>query len=365
MNIHWKSVGLTIAALAVLGLLAASVWIGFGLYNVSARMGHLPGMSWVLHTTYRNSVDLWSDETREVPDAIEGADMIALGAKHYEAACRTCHSAPGAIRTATARSLLPQPPHIEEAVQRWSPIQLHWIVHEGVKMSGMPGWPAPREDEVWPVVAFLLAVQNGMKGKEYEELTRLQRSQPYGLPYCLSCHEETGASGNPFIPRLDILSERYITLALASFRDGSRQSGIMEHATSEVPEAELARFAAYFGNRSPDASGNAPELSELAQQGRDVAFASAGGDDNVPACRACHGPWEEELDTLFPSLAGQYEPYLAQQLRLWRDEQRGGGLAAGLMHQAARDLSDADIEAVSAYYSALAPAELNEVADPE
>jgi len=31
-------------------------------------------------------------------------------------------------------------------------------------MSGMPAWPsaAPREDEVWAVVAFLTSVQEGM-----------------------------------------------------------------------------------------------------------------------------------------------------------------------------------------------------------
>ena len=149
MNIHWKTVGLTLATLAVAGIVAASAWIGFGLYNVSARLGHFPGMSWVFHTTYRNAVDLWSDESREVPDTLDDPDMIALGAKHFEQACRVCHGAPGAQRVATSRAILPEPPHIVEGVNRWTPIQLHWIVYEGVKMSGMPGWPAPREDEVW------------------------------------------------------------------------------------------------------------------------------------------------------------------------------------------------------------------------
>lgn len=363
MNIHWKSVVLTLLSLAILGLIAATIWVSFGLYNVSARLGHFPGMSWVFHTTYRNSVELWSDETREVPDTLDTPEMIALGAKHFEAACRMCHAAPGARRTATARAMLPQPPHITDAVGHWTPIQLHWIVHEGVKMSGMPGWPASREEEVWPVVAFLLAVQDGMTPKTYASLTAKMAASPSGMETCASCHGEGGATDNPHVPRLDILSERYIVTALGAYLDGSRQSGIMEHAASEVSEEALTRFAAHYGDISPPEAGTVDRttLSDLEEQGRRLAFATEGADDDVPACRACHGPWEEELDTLFPSLAGQHEPYLAQQLRLWREEMRGGGLTAELMHQASRDLSDADIEALAAFYAALPPSELNAI----
>lgn len=365
MNIHWKTVGLTLVTLAILGFLAAAVWVSFGLYNVSARLGHFPGMSWVFHTTYRNSVDLWSDEGREVPDTLGDAEMVALGAKHFEAACRVCHSAPGAIRTATIRAMLPQPPHIEEAVQDWTPIQLHWIVHEGVKMSGMPGWPVGREDEVWPVVAFLLAVQDGMSPQRYQELTAVQRADPHGLPLCYSCHGEDGRVPNPHVPRLDILSERYIATSLRAYRDGSRQSGIMQHAATEVPEELLTRAASVFGRLSPPVASAVEPLSGLAADGREIAFSRPGSSDDVPACRACHGPWDEELDTLFPSIAGQHEPYIAAQLRLWREEMRGGGLGSQLMHEASRNLTDADIEALAAYYAALPPAELNNVTDAE
>ena len=79
--------------------------------------------------------------------------------------------------------------------------------------------------------------------------------------------------------------------------------------------------------------------------------------------RPRHGPWPEPLDRRFPSIAGQYEPYLKTQLTLWRDSQRGGGAAAGLMHQAARNLTDQDVDALAAYYAALAPATLDKVQD--
>ncbi len=128
--------------------------MGFGLYNVSAAAGHLPGVAWILHTTYRNSVELRAPPAAQVPELTDA--MAAIGARHFDSACRFCHSPPGEARSATTRSMVPAPPPIQEAVAGWQPRHLFWIVRNGVKMSGMPHWPAEqRQDDVWLVVAFL------------------------------------------------------------------------------------------------------------------------------------------------------------------------------------------------------------------
>lgn len=352
-RIDLRSVLLTLAALAALGLAAAGAVVGFGLYNVSARLGHLPGVSWILHTTFRNSVDLYAPAPTEAPE-LTGA-MAALGARHYDAACRVCHSAPGQAKTATMRMMVPEPPHITEAVADWSPAELHWIVDEGVKMSGMPYWPADRPEEVWPVVAFLRQVQDGMTGQAYDRLTAAEKADPRGFAYCASCHGETGVSGNPHIPRLDILSDTYMTLSLRAYLSGARDSGYMEHAASEVPEGRLAEFAARYARAVPE--GEAEPPTALSLRGERLAT-EGGADPNVPACAACHGPWPEPIDPAYPALSGQYRPYLEAQLKLWRAGARGGTRVAKLMHQAANRLSDADIAAVAAWYAGRAPASL-------
>jgi cytochrome c553 len=348
-KLHWPTVGMTLAALAVVGLLAGVAIVVFGLYNVSARVGHFPGVSWMLHTTFRNSVDLRAGG-EEPPEDLGADALVALGARHYDSACTPCHARPGQPRSATAMSMVPRPPHASDLAGRWSPEELHWIVYEGAKMTGMPYWPSPRKDDVWPVVAFVFAAEE-MDGERYAGLTE----RPDGA-YCAMCHGTDGVSGNPEIPRLDIQSEEYLARSLAAYRDGTRSSGIMQHAASVVAEDALPRLARMFAEASPRGEGQ--PMGDRAEEGRRLAYAE-GASDKVPACRSCHGPWEERLNPLFPSLAGQYEPYLRQQLRLWREEQRGGTEAAELMHHAARDLSDADIEALAAYYAAMAPAELD------
>ena len=146
-----------------------------------------------------------------------------------------------------------------------------------------------------------------------------------------------------------------MTRSLASYRDRDRDSGIMQHAASEVAPEKLSEFARRFAEARPE--GEAALTDRIESAGAQLATVGSGSD--VPACVACHGPWSEPLSEAFPSLSGQYAPYLAAQLRLWRAGRRGGGEVAELMYQAARDLDDAEIDALAAYYAALAPAKLN------
>jgi cytochrome c553 len=73
------------------------------------------------------------------------------------------------------------------------------------------------------------------------------------------------------------------------------------------------------------------------------------GREKAAACRACHG-----LDGLgrrpdAPNLAGQPALYLGEQLRAYRS----GDRVHPVMNVVAADLSDQEIEDLSAWYSAL------------
>lgn len=345
-----KRVLQTLAVLAILGALAGGAVVAFGLYNVSARAGHLPGVSWVLHTTYRNAVRLRAPSKAQVPDLDDSA-LIELGARHYDTACRPCHAAPGQEQTATIAAMVPAPPHIETAVRDWQPHHLHWIVANGVKMSGMPAWPAPRDDDVWPVVAFLAAVRQRMDGARYAALTRWPEAER-PRAYCLGCH---GQGGSDHVPRLDIQNAAYLKTALRSYLDGTRASGIMAQAVSELSDEALDDLAGWFAARTPAGAGGGDVPPDLAARGRALANA-APGDPDVPACRACHGPGATEASELFPSLSGLPVPYLRAQMELWRSGAHGGGPRAALMRKAAQDLDDDAIAALAAFYASLSPA---------
>ncbi|MBE3637622.1 c-type cytochrome [Mangrovicoccus algicola] len=334
-----RQVILTLAALAVLGAVAGAATIGLGLFNVSARIDHLPPVHWALHTTFEQNVRLRAPDPAAVPATLEDPGMIRLGAGHYDSACRFCHAAPGEAQSATVRAMNPVPPHITEAAAKWQPHHLHWIIDNGVKMSGMPHWPSrARDDDVWAVVAFLAQVP-GMTAQDYDGLLPRVADRPAGLAYCATCHGADGrGGGNPHVPRLDIQGAPYLEAALEAYRQGRRDSGIMHHAARAVEPALLPGLAAHFASRDP---GAAPAPAPP-------------GPPGTEACRACHGPWPEPRNPLFPELAGQHAAYTATQLRLWRDGLRAASTPQeALMKKAAHALEDADIDAIAAWYAAL------------
>jgi len=104
------------------------------------------------------------------------------------------------------------------------------------------------------------------------------------------------------------------------------------------------------------AAGPPTTRMKLLELGRRIATEGI-GPRKIPACQRCHGPAEHRKSPYYPYLAGQPEWYLSGQLRLWQKGRRGGTAYAHLMDEIARNMTDQQIEAVSAWYSELPVAE--------
>ena len=76
---------------------------------------------------------------------------------------------------------------------------------------------------------------------------------------------------------------------------------------------------------------------------------AAAGKSRAAACAACHGANGISANGLWPNLAGQKEPYLAAQIKAFRDGDRKNPM----MSPMAAALSDTDIANLAAYYASL------------
>jgi cytochrome c553 len=72
-------------------------------------------------------------------------------------------------------------------------------------------------------------------------------------------------------------------------------------------------------------------------------------------CANCHGVSGRSTSPAFPNLAAQTVPYLQAQLHAFRNQTMADPDALSFMWGMASRLSDATIEAISAYYAAQAP----------
>jgi mono/diheme cytochrome c family protein len=56
-----------------------------------------------------------------------------------------------------AQGLNPEAPDLAEDMKEMSPPEIFWVVKNGIRMTGMPGWGETHSDEqLWEIVSFLI-----------------------------------------------------------------------------------------------------------------------------------------------------------------------------------------------------------------
>lgn len=118
-----------------------------------------------------------------------------------------------------------------------------------------------------------------------------------------------------------------------------------------LPLALLLGLSFPVAQAAPAAKAVASQPAQAAagdkKRGEEIASKGAGA---APACFSCHGPLGHGVAD-FPHLAGQGQQYLREQL----DQFKSGSRVNNVMQPIAAALSDADKQAVTAYFSSLAP----------
>lgn len=94
------------------------------------------------------------------PHIPEGDQVIAIGEMRFRGECAACHGNDGRSPSDIGRGLYPRAADLgSPAVQTWSDRELFWIIKNGVRLTGMPGFGAALEDdEIWALVAYVRTV---------------------------------------------------------------------------------------------------------------------------------------------------------------------------------------------------------------
>ncbi len=148
---------------------------------------------------------------------------------------------------------------------------------------------------------------------------------------CLACHGALGVSDHYMWPTLAGQQEGYLVKQMKDFRDGARYDPWMSPMARFLTDEDISDLAAYYSGMEMPAGSLAASPAK------------------AQTCVACHGRGGVSENTLWPSLAGQHARYLAKQLRDYQAGVRKDPVMAPL----AMVLSEADIEALSAYYAGL------------
>ena len=135
------------------GLIAGTLFVYLGVFNVAADDPHTKPAYWLMETVRERSVAMRARGI-DIPPLDDPA-MITTGGADYHEMCSGCHLRPGIERSEMASAMYPQPPNLAK-IKRDNPAATFWIIKHGFKMSGMPAWGLTHDDHrLWAMVAFL------------------------------------------------------------------------------------------------------------------------------------------------------------------------------------------------------------------
>ena len=245
-----------------------------------------------------------------------------------------------------------------------------------------------------------------------EETAGLDGIAADALTDCARCHGRDGlgrgegASAGAF-PVIAGQSEAYLKATLQAYDLGFRHSGFMQPPASRYPDEVLDALALWYakqplpGATTPATSdgtqtagadpraeapletgpetakqdGVPPQIFPSANRSEaafSIAAAAGGlpeGDEvallalgrtiaeqgiparKIPACDSCHAEEGRAKNDLYPYLGGQPAWYIDTHLHLWKEGTRSGTRFAHLMDKIAIQMTDEQIEAVSAWYA--------------
>lgn len=153
---------------------------------------------------------------------------------------------------------------------------------------------------------------------------------------CMGCHGiESARNAYPSyrVPKLGGQRAGYIESALKAYRDGARPHPTMQAQGYSLSDQDIENIAAWFQTSEP---------VEVEVTGEEPDYPEAGA-----TCLACHGVGGEVVQPTPPVLSGQHLDYLVHALNQYKSGERAGNVMTGF----AAMLSEADIEALAAFYS--------------
>ena len=154
----WSIVGKILTTLIVIALVIAAIaaW-NIVQHGVSARDKPTAAEGAIAGALRHFAVPR---KARAMKNPIELDDrVLSAGRAHWADHCAPCHGLNGKGDTETARGMYPAPPDMSDGSPDLSDGELFYIITNGVRLTGMPGWGDPRDphsnEQTWHLVHFI------------------------------------------------------------------------------------------------------------------------------------------------------------------------------------------------------------------
>ncbi|MFN2335208.1 MAG: cytochrome c [Wenzhouxiangellaceae bacterium] len=172
---------------------------------------------------------------------------------------------------------------------------------------------------------------------------------------CAACHGQDGNSSVSNWPKIAGQHADYAARQSRLIREQKRDVPEMYPMVMNLSDQDLLDLAAHYGQFDVE-PGVADE--ELVEHGKRL-FQAGDMETGIPSCSGCHGPAGDGIPGAhYPKLRGQHADYTADRLQRYRAGEHNGedDPYSHIMIAVSRNLTDADIQALSSYIEGLYPA---------
>ena len=185
----WKVLTLSLLVVAAVILVAAVLFIhrGFRATDHPSR----------LETRVARAVRNYS-----IPKAVRSennplnatSQNLQDGRQVFRAKCQSCHGHDGSGQTQVGQSLYPRVPDLRGLpTQNLTDGEIHYIIENGVALTGMPGWGNPHQlekDDGWKLVLYIRSLRPLTRQEQTPQAQTSSSAHYIGSQACEKCHVE-------------------------------------------------------------------------------------------------------------------------------------------------------------------------------
>ena len=119
------------------------------------------------------------------------AENLQVGRELFLARCSNCHGIDGSGVTPIGRGLYPRVPDLRSPeTQSLSDGEIHYIIQNGVQLTGMPAWGSSHQQaDIWQFVIFIRSLRPLTKQERVQQAT-INSARYVGSGACEKCHGE-------------------------------------------------------------------------------------------------------------------------------------------------------------------------------
>lgn len=164
--------------MGIVGVLAVGGWLGYQSFTTGFSAKAEPHALEVFMARQIRYLAIPLNNRNKVNPVPITPEILQEGLAHFADHCATCHANNGSGQTPIGKNVYPKAPDLREpATQNMSDGELFWVIHNGIRFTGMPAWGEgdPDQDlDSWKLVHFIRHLPQLLP----EELERMKALNP-------------------------------------------------------------------------------------------------------------------------------------------------------------------------------------------